>query len=187
MKKVFYAVLAAAAAFATASCCGNSQPDLEGVWDITSVSGEQIALADSLSEAAPFIEFNVAESQFHGNTGCNIMNGEYTFTGDSLSFSPAATTMMAGPQELMDLESKVLNAISNAATVNAVEAEKVQVLDAEGNVLMELTKRAAVAEPAAEAADTTSACCDSAACCDSTDACDSAATCCNPAAETAAE
>lgn len=164
MKKVFYAILAAAAAFATASCCGNSQPDLNGVWDITSVSGEQVALADSLSEAAPFIEFNVAESQFHGNTGCNIMNGNYTFAGDSLSFGPAATTMMAGPQELMDLESKVLNAISNAATVNALESGKIQVLDAEGNVLMELAKRAETAEPAAEAAaDTTAACCDSAA------------------------
>ncbi len=177
MKKVFYAILAAGAAFAVASCCGNSQPELNGVWDITSVSGEQVALADSLSEAAPFIEFNVAEGKFHGNTGCNIMNGEYTFAGDSLSFSPAATTMMAGPQELMDLESKVLNAISNAATVNAVETGKVQVLDAEGNVLMELTKRVEVAEPAAEAADTTAACCDSAAVseCDSTAVADTTA------------
>lgn len=185
MKKVFYAILAATAAFAVASCCGNSQPELDGTWDITSVSGEQVVLADSLSEAAPFIEFNVAEGRFHGNTGCNIMNGEYTFAGDSLSFSPAATTMMAGPQELMDLESKVLNAISNAATVNAVETGKIQVLDAEGNVLMELTKRAEVAEPAAEAAaDTTAACCDSAAVaeCDSTAVADTTA-----ATEAAAE
>lgn len=165
MKKVFYAVLAAAAGiFAVSSCC--SQPELNGTWDITSVAGEQVVLSDSLSAAAPFIEFNTAEGRFHGNAGCNIMNGTYTFAGDSLSFSQAATTMMAGPQELMELEAKVLNALNTAATAKTVSTDVLQICDAEGNVAMELTRRVEAAEPAAECAteaDTTAVAADSTA------------------------
>lgn len=156
MKKFFNATLAAAAGIlALSSCC--SQPELNGTWDITSVAGEQVVLNDSLSSAAPFIEFNAAEGRFHGNAGCNIMNGSYTFSGDSLSFSQAATTMMAGPQELMELESKVLNALNTAATVKTVSDDVLQVCDAEENAVMELTKRAEPAAPesAADAANDT--------------------------------
>lgn len=132
---------AAAAIFALNSC--GSQPDLNGTWAISSIAGEEVALPDSLSEAAPFIEFNAAESRIHGNTGCNIMNGTYTMDGKKLTFGGMATTMMAGPQELMELESKVLNAVNNAASFKSGPEGTVQILDAEGNVAMVLTKKAA--------------------------------------------
>lgn len=147
MKKIFSAISAAAAVFAIQSCC--SQPDLNGRWAVISVAGEEVVLPDSLSEAAPFIEFNAAESRVHGNTGCNIMNGSYTLDGKKLKFGQMATTMMAGPQELMELESKVLNAVNSAASFKSAPDGTLQILDAEGNAVMDLRKEASE-ETAAE-------------------------------------
>ena len=138
MKSIFSAIAAAAALCALSSCGG--QPEVNGRWDITSVAGTTVSVADSLSESAPFIEFNAAEGRIHGNTGCNIMNGSYTLDGKKLTLGPVATTMMAGPEAMMELESKVLDAVNSAASVKSVSEDRLQVLDAEGNVTMELTR-----------------------------------------------
>ena len=122
------------------SCCG--QPDINGAWTVTSVAGEQIALPDSLAEATPYIEFNAENGRVHGYTGCNIMNGTYTLDGSDLSLGQMATTMMAGPQELMELESKVLDAVNGAASVQQTDEDSLQILDGEGNVTMVLVRKA---------------------------------------------
>lgn len=157
MKKIFSASAMAAMAIMLSACC--AQPELDGTWTVTSVAGEQVSLPDSLADATPFIRFDSAEGRIHGNSGCNIMNGAYTQDGNKLSFTGVATTMMAGPQELMELESKVLNAVNNAASVKEPSEGQLQICDAEGNVVMELSMQAeetpAVTEGQAEAAEET--------------------------------
>ena len=49
------------------------------------------------------------------------------------------TTMKAGPE--MDLEREVLDAINKAASVKDTSGDKVQVFDANGNLIMELRKK----------------------------------------------
>lgn len=141
MKSFLSAAAAIAMAAFLSSCCG--QPDINGAWTVTSVAGEQIALPDSLAEATPYIEFNAENGRVHGYTGCNIMNGTYTLDGSDLSLGQMATTMMAGPQELMELESKVLDAVNGAASVQQTDDDSLQILDGEGNVTMVLVRKAA--------------------------------------------
>ena len=140
MKKTISAIAATAVAVLMASCC--AQPELDGTWTVTAVGSEQVSLPDSLADATPFIEFNVEEGRIHGNTGCNIMNGSYSLDGNRLTFEAVATTMMAGPQELMELESKVLNAVNDAASVKETAEGVLSISDSEGNVVMELTRQA---------------------------------------------
>ena len=67
------------------------------------------------------------------------MNGSYSQDGKKLSFGNMATTMMAGPD--MDLEREVLDAINKTASIKDMAGNKVQVFDANGNLIMELQKK----------------------------------------------
>ena len=135
MKKIFSASAMAAMAIMLSACC--AQPELDGTWTVTSVAGEQVSLPDSLAEATPFIRFDSAEGRIHGNSGCNIMNGAYTQDGSKLSFT----------------------GVNNAASVKETSEGQIQICDAEGNVVMELSMQAeetpAVTEGQAEAAEET--------------------------------
>lgn len=52
-----------------------------------------------------------------GRVGVNRSHGSYTVTGDRLEFGPAATTRMAGPPHLMDLESRFHQALQGEHTL----------------------------------------------------------------------
>ena len=127
-------ILTAAAAVVLLASCG-AGINLSGKWEIVKLNGEEV----QATETKPFLEFNTEKSEVHGNTSCNIMNGSYTQDGKKLSFGNMATTMMAGPD--MDLEREVLDAINKAASVKDTSGDKVQVFDANGNLIMELRKK----------------------------------------------
>lgn len=134
MRKTVLMILSAVVTvLVAAGCCGKT--DLEGKWNITVLNGEVVAAV----ETDPFIEFDTESGKIHGHTGCNIMNGSFTVDGRKLTFDNVATTMMAGPD--MELENGVLDAINATAGVKALDASKVQLIDAEGNVLMELERQ----------------------------------------------
>lgn len=133
MKKFIATVFAASAALFMISCSGNV--DLNGKWEIVTLNGEQVKAI----ETAPFLEFDTTEGKVHGNTSCNIMNGSYTQEGKKLSFGNMATTMMAGPD--MDLEREVLDAINKTASIKDINGDRIQILDANGNIIMELQKK----------------------------------------------
>ena len=88
---------------------------------------------------APFIEFDVENGRIHGNTGVNIVNGNYTIDGNNLSFGTLMTTMMAGPESKMKTEQDFLaavNAVKTAKTADGI----LTLYDAEGKALMTLSK-----------------------------------------------
>ena len=133
MKKFFSAVLAVSAAGLLCSCGNNVK--LDGKWEITAISGETV----EATETAPYLEFNTATNEVHGHTSCNLMNGSYTLDKKKLTFGNMATTMMAGPD--MELEREILDAINKSASVKPVSGERLQIFDANGNLLMELQKK----------------------------------------------
>lgn len=133
MKRIISAAFAALALVFMTSCGSNL--DLNGKWEIVTINGEPVKAI----ETSPFIEFDADKGEVHGNTSCNLMNGSYTQDGKKLTFGNMATTMMAGPD--MDLERQVLDAINKTASIKDINGDKIQVLDANGNIIMELQKK----------------------------------------------
>lgn len=133
MKGIISAALAVSAAMLLSSCAGNI--NLNGKWEIITLGGETV----EATETDPYLEFNTETNEVHGHTGCNIMNGSFSQDGKKLTFGNMATTMMAGPD--MALEREVLDAINKTASAKSVSGNRLQVFDANGNLLMELQKK----------------------------------------------
>ena len=129
MRKIFFAILAGL------FLIGCSGPDLNGNWTISSVDGEVI----NQMEIHPFINFDKATGRFHGNSGVNIINGTYTVAGSKLKFDNISTTMMAGPEEDMETESEIIEAINDAVKYRGKNGG-VAILDDEGDVVLTLVR-----------------------------------------------
>ena len=77
---------------------------LDGTWALAELDGVEVD-----PEAPCEVRFD--SGRVSGRVGVNRFQGSYTVTGDMLEFSPAATTRMAGPPHLMDLESRFHQAL----------------------------------------------------------------------------
>ena len=72
-------------------------------WRLDTLDGETFPLQASQRE--PHIVLETGESgAYRAMVGCNRMRGAYTIDGDALTFSPAASTMMACPAPLDAIE-----------------------------------------------------------------------------------
>lgn len=59
----------------------------------------------------PHLVLNGQDGRFAGSGGVNRLMGDYTLTGDVLTLSNAASTMMAGPPDAMAQEQAILAAL----------------------------------------------------------------------------
>jgi putative lipoprotein len=80
-------------------------------WKLTEVDGAPVTFTDVIRE--PNLVLQSQESRFAGSGGVNRLMGAYTLDGDSLTFSNAASTMMAGPPEAMAQEQAIVSALPN--------------------------------------------------------------------------
>jgi len=129
MKKIF-ATIAATAAILTA--CGPAQTiDITGDWVILEVEGEMIELCD-----LPTVSFT--ENTYSAFTCVNIVNGEYSRKGDVIVLGEGAMTKMAGDEEAMALEDRIVELASQPLTITASEDEYIYLCDAEGNAVFQL-------------------------------------------------
>ena len=83
---------------------------LDGTWALVELDGAEVD-----SEAPCEVSFD--SGQVSGRVGVNRFHGSYTVTGDMLEFLPAATTRMAGPLHLMDVESRFHQALQGEHTL----------------------------------------------------------------------
>lgn len=138
MKKIIvFAAMAAGISFLS-SCC--QKVDIAGDWTVSEVNGETLPTLLEGQEA-PFLSFDPAEGRLHGSTGVNIINSTYTIDGNKLEFGPAMSTMMAGPQEWMEAESKILAALDNARTVKSVDETTIELCDSTGAAVLSLVRK----------------------------------------------
>jgi putative lipoprotein len=78
-------------------------------WKVVSVQGVPVVVAEQMRE--PHLVLNGQDGRFAGSGGVNRLMGGYTLTGDDLTLSNAASTMMAGPPEAMAQEQAILAAL----------------------------------------------------------------------------
>jgi len=134
---------------------GDSGDPLAGTqWQVRSFhnAAEAGGMASPLAGTQLTAEF--AEGKVNGSAGCNTYNADYTVDGDSLSIGPAATTRMfcEQPQGAMDQEAAYLAALQAASSFE-LGTEQLQILDADGQVVVDLIPYAAppgATEPAAD-------------------------------------
>jgi len=73
------------------------------------LSGEDGVL-EAVTNPPPTLQFK--EDRASGSTGVNRWTASYTHVGSDLSFGQAATTLMAGPEELMEQEQSFLDILA---------------------------------------------------------------------------
>lgn len=108
---------------------------LNGQWDVESISG----LKKLDTPASIF--FDITELKLHGNTGCNIVNGDIYLDHrrpNSVDFSNMMTTRMACPYETQ--QTAMLVALEECAYAINDGTDKVILLNSEGKILMTLKK-----------------------------------------------
>lgn len=93
----------------TLTGCGGASADLlDGAWSVAEVAGA--ALPD---DAGVTLVMDAPGARVYGKGGCNTYNAGFTLTGEGLSFSPAASTMMACPEDQMAREQAFHRALSS--------------------------------------------------------------------------
>lgn len=81
-------------------------------WRIESLGGRQVD--DGPDRREPFIVFHDGpDARFSASVGCNQINGGYELDGERLAFRAAASTMMACPPPLDELEQLLLGVMGD--------------------------------------------------------------------------
>ncbi len=111
---------------------------LNGAWKVRRI-GDQVLPED----AGVQMVIDIPEKRIHGNTGCNILNGELSCNPDvqhSIRFTNMGTTRMMCPN--IELEQKFLDALSQVSTAQSVNGStnEADLRDANGTLLMELVR-----------------------------------------------
>ena len=121
-------------ALGCASTAGLSPASLEQTWLLVSIGEDPI-----LEYSQPKITFS-SNNQWYGDSSCNSFGGTYTLDRQYLSLQVERSTMKACVEELMQQESRVIDAISK--TQRAVIAhDKLILKDEDGDKLLSLIQQ----------------------------------------------
>ncbi len=114
---------------------------LDGIWTVEKIDGENVDI-DGMKLA-----LDVEEKRMHGNTGCNIINGELETdmeTANSISFSKIGMTKMACPNS--GWETRMMVALEDAVTAGKISNDEIEFLGSNGQQVMLLKRTASIDE-----------------------------------------
>lgn len=118
------------------ACAGALSVNLvDGEWSLVTLNGKPV-----LANTVINLRFE-ADAAAGGRAGCNLYFGSYLLSGDKLTFSDIGMTEMycLEPEGIMAQESAYLGALLQVGGYR-VSAEKLELLDANGGLLMEFKK-----------------------------------------------
>jgi len=131
MKKslsLWITLLAMSASILTA-CSGAASPSIVGDWKLASYGSPA-----NLTAADPNVNTTItfgSDGKLNGNVGCNSFNGDYKVNGNTVTFSPIASTMMACADPMMQQEGTVFLVFTKTATFK-VEGTTLTITSADG-------------------------------------------------------
>lgn len=82
----------------TSSAAKSVATDIAGEWIITAVGSTTI----NQDEDMPYVTFEPSEGRFYGSNGCNVLNGSYSISGSTVSFSNVLSTQKYCPEVKYD-------------------------------------------------------------------------------------
>lgn len=112
---------------------------LDGTWSVVAIDGVKVNIPDMK------IALDVDEKRMHGNTGCNIINGELETdmdTANSISISKIAMTKMACPDS--GWETRMTMALEEAVTAKQINSEEIELIGSNGQKVMLLRRTSAI-------------------------------------------
>jgi heat shock protein HslJ len=119
--------------------------DLAGTsWIVTGYNNGKQAVVSVALNTELTANFGT-DGKLSGSAGCNNYTASYTTDGNKISISPAATTMMACEQAVMDQETQYLAALATAATYR-IDGNKLELRTADGALAATFTKAPASSE-----------------------------------------
>jgi heat shock protein HslJ len=123
--------LTRAAKYTRIGACANGSISLENTnWKLTDLAGAPVKSASHEQEA--YFVLNSENHRVSGSGGCNRIMGSYELSGDHLTFSQMASTMMACIKG-MDTEKTFLDALGRVKTWK-IAGQQLLLSDAEGKV-----------------------------------------------------
>ena len=108
---------------------------LDGTWAVKEIDGEPVNIEGMK------VALDVDEKRLHGNTGCNIINGELETDMDaanSISFSKIGMTRMACPDS--GWETRMMVALEEAVTARKISSNEIEFIGSNGKQVMLLKK-----------------------------------------------
>lgn len=103
-------------------------------WAPTELNGENFAPLSKI-----FLQFD-QDGRYFGNGGCNTFRGSFVTNEDAILFSPAATTRMACPEDIMQQEFDVLQALMKARYFSR-DGIRLELMDQTGAPLLGMVQR----------------------------------------------
>lgn len=107
---------------------------LNGAWRITAINGTAM-------EEEASITIDVDEHRIHGDTGCNVFNGDLFIDPDkrdSMQFCNLVSTRMTCPQNVRETE--LLLALEEAESARSVSSKVTEIFSNTGELLLTLEK-----------------------------------------------
>jgi len=92
---------------------------LVGTWQVTAVGGADVPPD---SPHAPWLTFD-GDGQVYGMSGVNRVRGTFVVEGETVTFGPMASTMMAGPDDAMRVEAAVLATLAGPLDVDPADRD----------------------------------------------------------------
>ncbi|MCV7364057.1 META domain-containing protein [Mycolicibacterium neworleansense] len=106
-------------------------------WQVTSlVSAQAVSTSVALEQSKPTLTIGV-DGAVSGSTGCNRITGHATVSGSPavIEFGPLATTRMACPPEVAEVEQAVLRVLQGTVQT-AIDADELKLSGTDGNGLV---------------------------------------------------
>jgi len=100
-------------------------------WRITRL-GDQAVRPGEANQPRRYIVLRDADQTYSATVGCNQLAGSYTLDGDEIALRNGATTLMACPPPLEDLEHRLVVSLTQAARLR-IHANTLLLEDAAGN------------------------------------------------------
>lgn len=108
---------------------------LNGTWKVSAIHNKRVNNPDTK------LVIDVEEQKIHGNTGCNILNGNIItdmLESGSITFTGLATTRMMCPD--IDLETELLVTLEEIVKAKPADSNTVNFLNSHGTVILTLTR-----------------------------------------------
>ncbi len=99
-------------------------------WNVVNYNNGKEAVVGVATDSTLTLEFGT-DGTVSGNGGVNTFNGPFESTEKTVKIGPLASTMMAGPQELMDQEAQYFAALENSSVWALVQG-RLEMRDATG-------------------------------------------------------
>ena len=141
MKKIFLFFIIAAALALTLTACAPSKPaDLVGTtWKMTA-QGELTNQTPAIAGIETSLTFT-KDGKLSGNMGCNSMGGEYSISGQTITFNNVYATEMACPDPQMEQEGEAFVVLQGNTTYK-IDGGTLTITSTDGNDTLTFTAAA---------------------------------------------